>query len=471
VSKSAPLKCGIQKRSLRARLKKNLFAGLLGSDVVQEIETLLGRQAVQDLDMEALELAVRHQVLQLAGAAVEQRLNADISDGQDSRTRCACGQEARLVGRRSKQVQSVLGPLQLERAYYHCSSCGHGFYPRDKQLGIENTSFSPALTRMVGTVGAMVSFQEGSELLQDLAGVAVDPKQVERTAEALGKEIAEDERLHTEPLDSLPLPQTLYLGMDGTGIPLRKEELVGRTGKQPDGSAKTGEVKLCTVWSAESLDEQGTPIRDEGSVTYSAALESACALDTAASRSPFAQRVWREATRRRFCQAPRRVVLGDGALWIWNIADDQFPGAIQIVDRYHAKEYLSDLGKALYGPTAPRAAQWAERRKKELDTGKFPALLNPIRRQIPRSDLARRCLHYFKTNRDRMRYPEFHAQGLCTSSGVVEAGCKVAIGTRLKRAGMHWTRQGSNAIIALRCAKLSGRFQDFWERRSERRAA
>jgi len=438
----------------------------LASDIVQEIETLLGRQAVEDLDLEALELAVRQQVMQLAAAAVEQRLNADISDEQSSRPCCRCGEPARFAGRRTKRVESVLGTLRLERAYYHCAPCGHGYCPRDQQLGIENTSLSPALTRMTGTVGALVSFQEGSALLTELAGVAVDAKQVERTAEALGKEIAEDERVHTEPRDSLPLPQTLYLGMDGTGIPLRAEELVGHTGKQPDGSAKTGEVKLCTIWSAESLDEQGTPVRDEGSVSYSAALESASALDTAAERSPFAQRVWREATRRRFCQVPRRVVLGDGALWIWNIADDQFPGATQIVDRYHAKKYLSDLGKALYGPTAPRAAQWAERRKEELDTGKFPALLNAIRRHVPHSDLARRCLHYFKTNRDRMRYPEFHAQGLCTSSGVVEAGCKVAIGTRLKRAGMHWTKQGSNAIIALRCSKLSGRFQDFWERRA-----
>src|SRR4029077_12079581 len=147
-----------------------------------------------------------------------------------------------------------------------------------------------------------------------------------------------------------------YLGMDGTGIPLRAEELAGRIGKQPDGSAKTGEGKLCTIWSAESLDEEGTPIRDEGSVTYSAALESASALDTAAARSPFAERVWREATRRRFCHAPRRVVLGDGALWIWNIAEDQFPDATQIVDRYHAKQHLSDLGKALYGLTHPRAS-------------------------------------------------------------------------------------------------------------------
>src|SRR5208283_5835949 len=156
----------------------------------------------------------------------------------------------------------------------------------------------------VGTVGALVSFQEGSTLRQELAGVAVDAKQVERTAEALGAEIAAAEHQDTEPAhDHLPLPQTLYLGMDGTGIPLRAEELAGRVGKQPDGSAKTGEVKLCTIWSAESLDEEGTPIRDEGSVTYSAALESACARDTAAPRSPFAQRVWREAARRRFCQA------------------------------------------------------------------------------------------------------------------------------------------------------------------------
>src|SRR4029077_4678922 len=99
------------------------------------------------------------------------------------------------------------------------------------------------------------------------------------------------------------------------------------------------------------------------------------------------------------------------------------------------------------------------------------ALLTAIRRQVCRSEDARRCLHYFQTNRHRMCYPDFHAQGLCTSTGVVEAGCKVAIGTRLQRAGMHWTVQGSNAIIALRCAKLSGRFQDFWERRTEQRAA
>lgn len=439
-------------------------------DVVQEIEALVGRQAVEDLDLEALEVAVRQRVLQLAGRAVEQRLHADTSDELGPRVACRCGGAAHFAGRRSKQFHTVLDPLRLERAYYHCAACGHGCYPRDRHLRIENTSLSPALTRMTGTVGALVSFQEGSELLKELAGVAVDAKQVERTAEALGQEIAEDERQHSEPVDALPLPQTLYLGIDGTGIPLRAEELLGVLGKA-EGGAKTREVKLCTIWSAESFDADGTPIRDVGSVSYSAAIESAFIPNIAKERSPFAQRVWREAQRRRFPQAARRVTLGDGASWIWNLVGELFPEAIQIVDRFHAKQHLSELGKALYGPAHPRAAQWAKRRQEELDSGKFRALLAAIRRQVPGSEEARRCLHYFQTNRERMRYPEFHAQGLCTSTGVVEAGCKVAIGTRLKRAGMHWTMRGSNAIIALRCSKLSGRFQDFWERRSERLAA
>ena len=439
---------------------------------MHEIEALVGRQAVEQLDLEALEMAVRQQALQLAARAVEQRLNADTSDNAGPRLPCPCGGEARYTGRRSKHFHSALGSLHLQRAYYHCRSCGGGFCPRDRTLGLENSSLSPAVIRMVGTVGARVSFQEGRTLLQELAGVAVNAKQVERTAEDLGAEIAADERQDTLPAhEDLPLPGTLYLGIDGTGIPLRAEELAGRTGKQSDGSAKTREVKLCTVWSAESRDEHGTPVRDEGSVTYSAAIESAATPDTASQRSAFSARVWREATRRRFAEVARPVVLGDGAPWIWNVADELFPQARQIVDRFHAKEHLSNLAKTLYGPADPRPPAWAQRRHQELDTGRFNALLAAVRRHASTCEDARRTFHYFQTNRHRMRYPEFHAQGLCTSTGVVEAGCKVAIGTRLKRAGMHWSLRGSNAIIALRCCKLSGRFQDFWERRSTPRTA
>lgn len=407
----------------------------------------------------------------MAARAIEQRLNADHSDGEPSPRVCPCGQLARYAGRREKTFTSALGPLKLERAYYHCAGCGQGFCPRDWQLGLQDTSLSPAVTRMVAAVGAMVSFEEGSQLLQELAGIPVNAKQVERTAEALGAEIATDEKQDVAPSDEQPLPPTLYLGVDGTGVPMRPEELKGRCGKQPDGSAKTREGKLCTVWSAEARDTEDRPVRDPGSVSYTAAIESAATLDTDAVPAAFTQRVLREASRRRFTHAHRTVVMGDGAPWIWKIAQELFPHAIQIVDRFHVKQTLSTLAKAVYGSDSPQAHRWARRRHGELDAGRFPDLLRAVRRHADTCDDARKCFQYLRRNRDRMRYPQFEAQGLCTSTGVVEAGCKVVIGTRLKRAGMHWTIRGSNAIIALRCSRLSGRFQDFWERRADARKA
>jgi hypothetical protein len=453
---------GGQKRGLQADFQ---------AAIVQEIETLLGRQAVQGLDFEALETAARQQALQVAARALEGWLNADTSDHTGSHLPCACGAQAQYRGRHGKSFESVLGTLYLERAYYYCQKCQQGFCPRDRALSLEDFSLSPAVLRMVGSAATLVSFVESSSLLRELAGVDVNAKQVERAAEALGQEIAEDERQCVEPLSETPVPATLYLGMDGTGIPMRSSELVGRSGKQEDGSAKTREVKLVTVWSAESQDENGIPIRDQGSVSYSAAIESAATLDTDSHPAEFTQRVLREATRRGFEQTPRRVVLGDGAVYIWNIAQELFPDALQIIDRYHVKEHLSDVAKAIYGPDNEQSQSWASKRHQELDDGRLRPLLRALNRHAPRCEPARKCVDYIKKNQPRMRYAEFHAQGLCTSTGVVEAGCKVAIGTRLKRTGMHWSLPGANSIIALRCCKLSGRFEDFWERRAAQRAA
>jgi len=407
----------------------------------------------------------RRVALQVAGQLVENHLNADVSDGEASYLTCPdCGQQARHAGRREKRVDSVLGPLRLERAYYHCAACGHGYYPRDRDLGVAGVSLTPGLTKMVGHVGALVSFAEGSDLLHELAGVLVDAKQVERTAERLGQEILTDER--TVVTAAVAREDTLYLGMDGTGVPVRPSEVAGRAGKQPDGTAKTREVKLVTVWTAQQRDVHGIPVRDRGSISYSAAIESAASQDTDAELSAFAQRVDREARRRGFHQAGRRVVLGDGALWIWKLADELFPGAIQIVDLFHAKGHLWDVAKSIYGPGNDIGEQWAKQRRDELDAGAIDAILAALQAHAAHDDAARKCLGYITTNRERLRYPTFRQQGLCVSTGVVEAGCKVAIGTRLKRAGMRWTVNGADAIIALRCCRLSGRFEDFWARRT-----
>ena len=452
--------------------QKGGFKAAFDAEVVREIEALIAPGAADRLDFEAVEIAARRRALSVAARAVEQRLNADTSDHVGPMLPCPCGQTARYAGRRDKTFTTALGEMTLSRAYYHCEACESGFCPRDAALGLLGTSLSPAVTRMTGRAAAMVSFEESHELLEELAGVDVPTKHVERAAEALGREIALDERRYVEPPPAdEPVAPTLYLGMDGTGVPMRASELEGHEGKQPDGSAKTREVKLVTVWSAEGRDKEGTPVRDEGSVSYSAAIESAAQKDTDKVPSEFATRVEREAARRGFERTARRAVLGDGAKWIWNLATEHFPDAIQIVDRFHAKQHLSDVAKSIYGAGTDLGKQWARERHDELDAGDIDAVLCALRAHSPKDEEARKCVGYVDDNRARMRYKEFRTAGLCTSTGVVEAGCKTAIGTRCKRAGMHWTVAGADAIIALRCCKLSGRFEDFWERRAQRRVA
>jgi len=339
--------------------------------------------------------------------AVATRLNGDHFDYSGTYRPCPqCAAPARYAGRHQKVFTSALGEIALERAYYYCERCKAGFCPRDRALGVDGGYLSPHVLRMVGVVGARVSFEEGHDLLHELAGIEVPTKEIEREAERLGGQIVDEERRLTEPDARGELPATLYLGMDGTGVPMRASELVGRCGKQEDGSSKCREVKLVTVWSAQGRDKEGVPVRDEDSVTYSAGIESAASRDTDKDLSEFAQRVGREAARRRFEQAGRRAILGDGAPWIWNIATELFPGAIQIVDRFHVNEHLSTVGKAVYRPGTDLAEQWTHERCSELKAGKLDAVLAGLSAHFSVKE-ARDCSKYIKTNRERMRYELF----------------------------------------------------------------
>jgi len=410
-------------------------------------------------------MAIRASMHEVGAMLLGQLLEAD-TGFRGARVPCGRGHQAIFSEYRTKRLYTVLGALSIRRAYYHCPSCRDGIIPRDGELDIAATSFSPGLRRLMSRIGGKEPFEEARGDLEALAGIAVQTKQVERVSEAIGEQIETLSRKERQAAFAgkvvllHPVPR-MYVAVDGTGVPMVPRETHDRPGKDGTGPAKTREAKLGCVFTQTSVDEDGRPVRDEGSTTYVGAIESG---------EEFGRRIFTEAVRRGSRRAQQIVILGDGAPWIWSLADEHFPGAIQIVDLYHAREHLADLAKILYGPGTPKAKTWAALRIVDLDTGDVEQLISGMTRLRPATavqrDALRRSIAYFQTNATRMRYAEFRRQGLFVGSGVIEAGCKTIVGRRLKQSGMRWTVRGANAIIALRCCDLSGRWESFWEARS-----
>jgi hypothetical protein len=315
-------------------------------------------------------------------------------------------------------------------------------------------------------VGAYRPFGLGHEDLYELADIRVSAKEVERISQSVG---GQAEAFHAaESAASLsdniipikPVPK-MYVCIDGTGVPVVKKETMGRKGKGEDGQAKTREAKLGCVFTQTCVDREGRPVRDDESTSYTGAIETA---------ELFGRRIYQEAMRRGMDSAGETVVIGDGAPWIWNIADEQFYGATQIVDLFHAREHYWNIAKACFGQHKDKLHQWTEERRKELDDGSPEEVIDAIHRcsSLPGYDrtICEREIGYFEKNKERMRYADFRKRGLFVGSGVLEAGCRTVVGQRLKQSGMHWTVRGANSIIALRCSILSNRWEDFWEHRS-----
>jgi hypothetical protein len=400
-------------------------------------------------------------------AALKQLLEFPVPDEEQRTLPCACGHQAHYRELRSKLVLTVLGWVEVWRPYYLCAHCGRGQFPVDVELDIENTEFSPGVRRMQAMVGQEAPFDDGREQMKILAGLEVTTKSVERTAEAIGTDIAQREQAEIQRALQLDLPvivgkpiRIIYVQMDGTGIPVVKKETAGRQGKVEGQPAHTRECKLGCLFTQTTWDKEGYAMRDPDSTTYTGAIETA---------EEFGRRMYAEASRRGWSRALLKVVMGDGAEWIWNIAELHFPGAIQIVDLYHARQHLWDVARKLYPHDEAKQKAWMKMHQKLLDRGKIEKLVGALRVIKPENaeiaEKVRTEADYFERNRERMRYPKFRRQHLFVGSGVIEAGCKTVIAARLKRSGMFWTVRGANAIVALRCCQLNGEFENYWEGR------
>lgn len=379
--------------------------------------------------------------------------------------RCPCGQRMRSRGRRVKQVLTTLGRVPFARSFYQCEHCVQSRFPDDELMDIVRTSYSPGVRRLMARSGSQSQFEQAAEDLLCYAGLKVVPREIERVAEEVGRAV--EQWLSGQKVQGLHMPGTpargnafppkFYISFDGTGIPVRKAERAGRPGKQADGSARTREVKLGCVFTQVSLDKEGCPQRDPDSTTYVGAIESS---------TLFGWRIYAEALRRGLAQAQEVIVLTDGARYNHTLVQTHFSEAIHIVDLFHAFEHLTAAAQIRWGQEATAPKAWRDL----LEAGDIPRLLKKAGRQLPASAQSKKSLlkqwHYFENNAPHMRYAEFREKKYFVGSGVVEAGCRTVIGQRLKHSGMRSSVRGANAIIALRCCILSGRFEDFWASRT-----
>ena len=362
-----------------------------------------------------------------------------------------------FIGRRPLGVDTLFGEVSMLRDYYLGPKEGH--CPSDAALGLEGSA-TPALARLACRAAAQQPFGAASRDLAEYGAIHVDERQIQRWVKSIAP--------HVEPwLEGLPQPSEptpiLYVSCDGTGTPMRKEELKGRKGKQLDGTAKTREVKLGAIFTQHRTDEEGHPVRDHESTTYVGSYDRA---------SEFALLLRQEARRRSVGSAQQVIFLSDGAAWAEAIGEDCFAGAVSILDYYHACERLHELSEAL-GAEQPqkRTSRWKKRLLKDK-VAEVIAEAETIQSTAGiQNSIIEENIGFLKRHQKRMMYGTYRQNGWFIGSGVVEAGCRTVVGKRLKQSGMFWSESGATHVLNFRTILLSQRFDQFWKYRTNTHAA
>lgn len=369
---------------------------------------------------------------------------------------------------RTRRIQTLFGGVDLKRNYYHHRASGTGRHPLDDLLCLEG-GYTPAVARLICRAASLsASYQQGAEDLAFYALLKFDQRDlgrvVDHVAPGLEQALTSLDPAQTSPsADSIPV---LYVSIDGTGTPMRREELKGRRGKQEDGSARTREAKLGCVFTQTSVDEQGRALRDPDSTSYIGTFQGCREAGIL---------LHQEALRRGLGRAEQVVYLGDGAAWVWENCRLTFPRAEQILDFYHASEHVGDLTKAIHDRDAEAAGklhrEWSEQMKQTSPA----ALLEKTRAMLEehpewpeaKRDAIQGEINYLENHSTRTHYGEYRAKGYFIGSGVIEAGCKSVVGRRLKQSGMFWSEKGAQNILSLRCQLLGPHFDVAWKARRE----
>jgi hypothetical protein len=362
-------------------------------------------------------------------------------------------------GNRLPMIGTLFGPVEVRRNYYYLAGEKEGRFPLDQALGLIE-GCSPALARLMCRAGGQSPFESASADLQAYGGIDIEGRSIQRLVNRVAPSIQKG--LDAEILaPDLKAVSVLYVSADGTGIPMVKRELEGHPGRQADGSAKTRETKLGCVYTQQGIDEEGWPMRDPDSTSYIASLKIA---------ADFGGDLRKEAFRRGMAIAQQTVFIGDGAKWVWEVARVNFPGAVHILDFYHAAQHLGELCDTLYGKGSEKSKSqttlWKACLKEDGVDEVIAGATAALPRSGPRRKEAKKQIAYFQKNRERMLYATFRTAGYFIGSGVVEAGCRTVVGLRLKQSGMFWSTPGAQNVLSLRAALLGNRFDAYWDHRN-----
>jgi hypothetical protein len=427
---------------------------------VNELGALLAAWCEQGRDQE---LAVHEaSVLRLVRRVLPGLLEAVVeaaTSGLDGRLRqgrqaCpGCGKKTPpWESARSRQVLTQCGAIRVERPWYHCRACQQGWSVVETVLGVPRRAQTSAGVRQWGLeLAASLPYREAAQRLDSLTGIALGPETLRRLAVRVGTTLADAEaraaaevartQEAAEPVDRAP--GLLVVETDGTMIRYR------------DGWHEV-KVGLVAGWEDGHLQHPSFVAAREPAETFGRHL-----LGEAARRGGLEIARWAGGvTGRGLAILREAVILGDGATWIWKLADDHWTDRIDVVDFYHASEHLAAVAQAAFGDT-PDARTWAARHRHALlTTGPDPVLaaLASLTAPTPAArETLRRERGYFRQHAERMAYHILRLDGLPIGSGAIESAATHVVQIRLKRPGMRWSVPGARAVLALRARDRSGR--------------
>jgi hypothetical protein len=371
-----------------------------------------------------------------------------------------CGGQASYQFKRKGSLLTILGQVEYKRAYYLCADCQQGHYPLDRQLGLRPGQMSAELESLTGMTGAQLPFEQGSQLFASLTLVSISDHSVAKATQAMGSEVQVQEAAWiAQSCDGAWLqeqdrlaerPPRLYGALDAAKVHIRGEE------EDPWRDLKVG------AWFTTTAQPPQTP--DEDWKIEATDISYYCDILEA---KQFGDLLWATGCQRQAQLAQELIFLGDGAKWIWDLVTEHYPEAIQIVDWFHATEYIAPVANAAFADEDKRQT-WIKQVRTDLWDGDLDAVINAFDRFTEHQcaqEAARKAVSYFTNNRHRMDYPTYRAKGYQIGSGTIESGCKQIVTQRLKVAGAIWDFDNAIKTAKARAALLSGQWDAITSRR------